>query len=132
MDTQRQNRFAWIAVGALATSTLGMIAMTQLGPLEPPVGGVADTSPDLAELQSQLEAVSDRLDEPEVFEVFNAPLAGSLNDQLFATLVAPGRVFVESITTYHAHATVFDGPGQVDTGFRTLAGDVVGRSTSVF
>jgi len=116
------NKTVAIVAGAVVAAG-SLIALAQLGPLSPPSGPVADTGPSLAALESGTGLPGGLVE----YEVFTAPQAGEISDQLQSSLVHSGRVFVKSLVAYNASATAFDGAGQIDSENRTVSGTVAGR-----
>jgi len=117
------NKTVAIVAGAVVAAG-SLIAIAQLGPLNPPSGPVADTGPSLAELESGTGLPGGLLE----FEVFNAPADGALETFLQSQLIAEGRVFVKSISGIFVRAAVFDGAGEIDLAGRPVAPlQVVGR-----
>ncbi len=116
------------AIAALITAGATAIA---LGPLNPPSGPVAETSPSLADLETKIDQVilgqsgSSELSAP--FEIFKTPSTGNHSSNLSGTLIAEGRVYVESVTAMFSTATVFDGPGAIDTSGRTTTDNWISR-----
>lgn len=121
------------AIAALIGTGAAAIA---LGPLSPPPGPVAETSPSLDDLNTKLDLlVLNQSGNTEIsgpFEVFTAPLVGGLTDNFSGTLIAEGRVYVDSISVQYCEVAVFDGPGNVDTSGQVSAGTWVARAHNVF
>jgi len=121
-----QKNIAVTAAAIVAAGSLISLAVAQLGPLNPPPGPVADTGPSLADLESGTGLPGGLVE----FEVFNAPLSGSPSNQFQSTLIADGRVYVKSITSYLLNATLFDGQGQLDNEGIPVTGEVLARSNN--
>ncbi|MEM1183595.1 MAG: hypothetical protein AAGI53_01195 [Planctomycetota bacterium] len=115
---------AIMAGTVIAAGTL--IAIAQLGPLNPPSGAVSDTGPSLADLQSGTGLPGGLVE----YEIFQGPLADSLGDQLSSTLIANGRVYIDSISTFLTQTTLFEGPGQLNSSGLSTSGTVAGRCAS--
>ncbi|GEM_PF-1825987 len=121
------------AIAALITAGATAIA---LGPLNPPPGPVSETSPSLAEIKATLDQLvatqsGDSItDGP--FDTFTAPLSGSLTNNFASTLIAEGRVYVDSISVQYAEATLFDGPGNIGSGSVVTSGTWICRSFNLF
>ncbi|MEN0019642.1 MAG: hypothetical protein AAF747_02030 [Planctomycetota bacterium] len=121
--------------GGIVAVTALALGAGQLGPLDPPEGPVTDTSPSLADVDAKLDAIIASQGDCDLceFEVFNAPATGPFLDQFESVLVAPGRVYVKSVTVHFAVATLFSGAGgEVNTSGQVISGDVVGRSVALF
>ncbi|MEL6330744.1 MAG: hypothetical protein AAFR38_13910 [Planctomycetota bacterium] len=87
-----------------------------LGPLDPPAGPVADTSPDLAEIRAQLDAIQSQ---QVTTAMSNGPweveiVELGISDQDLSVPIVPGRNLVHAVVVYRGFVQVFDGPGRVD------------------
>jgi len=114
----------------IAAVSAGALALA-LGPLDPPAGPVAETSPSLADLQTDLDEITLNLSGSAVtagpFESFIAPNTGNFLSDLNGELIAEGRVYVHSISATFGIAAVFDGPGTIDSNGRPQSGSPVAR-----
>jgi len=118
------NKSVALTAGAvLAAGSLISIAVAQLGPLNPPPGPVADTGPSLADLESGTGLPGGLVE----FEVFNVPQLHQFTSNLTGQEIAPGRVYVKSVTVSRGRVTLFDGPGATDSNGVVTSGNVVGR-----
>ncbi|MEL6328913.1 MAG: hypothetical protein AAFR38_04575 [Planctomycetota bacterium] len=134
-----QRKFLTLGVAAaIVSGSAVLVAHAQLGELTPPPGPVADTKGDLETLTGRVEFANQQLmqqlelltnvSEPIEREIFISPTAGELQEQFPSTLVAAGRIYVESITVRGARATVFDGPGQINVIGNPSSGTLVGKA----
>ena len=126
------------AVAGIAAGGAALAYLAGFGPLDPPDGPVAETSPSLAELDEKLDQVllstgslgGGSLIGP--WDVFRAPATGNLISSLNSQEIASGRVYVKSIAVFYAYATVFDGPGEMDSMTRPVTPNWIARNTQLF
>lgn len=112
-----------VAVIVAATSA-GALALA-MGPLNPPAGPVAETSPSLADLASILQEPRPTEGPWQVatFDMRNGPFS-----QNTALLLAEGPVLVHSVNVQRCTATLFNGPGSLSGAGTIATGNVVGRA----
>lgn len=111
----------------IATSLLAAVSVTiAMGPLDPPVGPVTETSPSLADLESLIQSQADG---PWQVETFDS--RDGLASQNASLQIAGGQpVLLHSINTFRANAYAFDGPGQLSGQGTVNSGSVVGQASS--
>lgn len=123
------------AIAALIAAGAAVIA---LGPLNPPPGPVNETTPSLTQIDTKLDQIllgsptADEISAP--FEVFTAPLAGPfMTSASTATLIAEGRIYVDSVSIMFGEVALFDGPGTFNPATReVVAGTWIARSDNSF
>lgn len=119
---------------AIATLIAAGATAIALGPLNPPAGPVTETSPSLAEIDAKLDQLvlnqSGTSETSAPFESFQAPLVGQLTSNLSGTLIAEGRIYVESVTFARNNVYLFDGPGSIDNNANPIAGRWIAKGTA--
>ncbi|MEO0482147.1 MAG: hypothetical protein AAF138_00815 [Planctomycetota bacterium] len=127
------NRNISLMIGtAIGVTTVGTIAVGQLGPLQPPNGAVANTSPSLEEVEDQIDLIRATLNQQSgPWESFVRTPGSHASDQHTSIEVAPGNVRVHQITAYEAYVAIFDGPGDTGTSGAGGTNNVVARVNSV-
>jgi len=113
-------------VAAMAVVGIGWAASAQLGPLDPPMGPIADTSPSLAELEAKIDALGGGTGIP--VGGWDSFFVSPGTDQLSTIELATGRVLLHKIVVHRAVVVAFDGPGQMSSTGVPLAGEPIGRA----
>lgn len=117
---------------AIATLIAAGATAIALGPLNPPAGPVAETSPSLTDIAADLDTIilnqTGGIDTSGPFESFRTPAIGNFQRNLSGSLIAEGRVYVHSITHTYGILAVFDGPGSIDVNGRGVSGTWIARS----